>query len=189
MPSETLQSCIVNAATRLGTISTIASIDFQARRAHLVHDGRNLADICADRPQTSIKLMEAPAPISESSYILLVALSLPIETRLFRLRHRIAIRKRAQQIARMVTFISYNLQTKDYDRFVASFSNPWKKPDASERRRPVNFVFRCGFRRLAGTTRLLNIPMVLLAHLTFTSAGAATIGVSSLAAALKPSIG
>ena len=69
MPSETLQSCIVNAATRLGTISTIASIDFQARRAHLVHDGRNLADICADRPQTSIKLMEAPAPISESSYI------------------------------------------------------------------------------------------------------------------------
>src|SRR6516162_66016 len=106
MPSETLQSCIVNAATRLGTISTIASIDFQARRAHLVHDGRNLADICADRPQTSIKLMEAPAPISESSYILLVALSLPIETRLFRLRHRIAIRKRAQQIARMVTFIS-----------------------------------------------------------------------------------
>jgi len=133
MPSETLQSCIVNAATRLGTISTIASIDFQARRAHLVHDGRNLADICADRPQTSIKLMEAPAPISESSYILLVALSLPIETRLFRLRHRIAIRKRAQQIARMVTFISYNLQTKDYDRFVASFSNPWKKPDASER--------------------------------------------------------
>ena len=77
--------------------------------------------------------MEAPAPISESSYILLVALSLPIETRLFRLRHRIAIRKRAQQIARMVTFISYNLQTKDYDRFVASFSNPWKKPDASER--------------------------------------------------------
>ena len=133
MPSETLQSCIVNAATRLGTISTIASIDFQARRAHLVHDGRNLADICADRPQTSIKLMEAPAPISESSYILLVALSLPIETRLFRLRHRTAIRKRAQQIARMVTFISYNLQTKDYDRFVASFSNPWKKPDASER--------------------------------------------------------
>ena len=133
MPSETLQSCIVNAATRLGTISTIASIDFQARRAHLVHDGRNLADICADRPQTSIKLMEAPAPISESSYILLVALSLPIETRLFRLRHRIAIRKRAQQIARMVTFISYNLQTKDYDLFVASFSNPWKKPDASER--------------------------------------------------------
>src|SRR6516162_2168777 len=133
MPSETLQSCIVNAATRLGTISTIASIDFQARRAHLVHDGRNLADICADRPQTSIKLMEAPAPISESSYILLVALSLPIETRLFRLRHRIAIRKRAQQIARMVTFISYNLQTKDYDRFVASFSNPWKEPDASKR--------------------------------------------------------
>src|SRR5262249_23259994 len=55
--------------------------------------------------------------------------------------------------------------------------------------RLVNFVFRCGFRRVVGTTRLLNIPMVLWAHLTFTSAVAATIGVSSLAAALKPSIG
>jgi len=77
--------------------------------------------------------MEAPAPISESSYIACRHCSLPIETRLFRLRHRTAIRKRAQQIARMVTFISYNLQTKDYDLFVASFSNPWKKPDASER--------------------------------------------------------
>ena len=124
----------MNAATRLGTISTIASIDFQARRALLIHDSRNLADSALRRPTANFyQINGSPCPHLGIKLYCLSALSLPIETRLFRLRHRTAIRKRAQQIARMVTFISYNLQTKDYDRFVASFSNPWKKPDASER--------------------------------------------------------
>ena len=188
MPSETLQSCIVNAATRLGTISTIASIDFQAGRALLIHDGRNLADSALRRPQTSIKLMEAPAPISESGYIAC--------------RHcHYRSRRDCSACAIELPFASVRSRSRAWSRSFPTIYKPKTMTGLSPAfpipgkslmhlsGGPVNFVFRCGFHRLAGTTRLLNIPMVPWAHLTFTSAGAATIGVSSLAAALKPSIG
>jgi hypothetical protein len=51
---------------------------------------------------------------------------------LFRWRETI-IDERAKKIARMVEFICHGLQTKNYDQFVSSFSNPENEPDASER--------------------------------------------------------
>jgi hypothetical protein len=53
---------------------------------------------------------------------------------LFRWGRRAAIDHRAKKMARMVMFISDSLRTKNYDQFVASFSNPAREPDASERR-------------------------------------------------------
>ena len=155
----------------------------------MIHDGRNLADSALRRPTANFYQINGSAcPHLGIKLYCFSALSLPIETRLFRLRHRTAIRKRAQQIARMVTFISPIYKPKTMTGLSLAFPILGKSLMLLSGR-PVNFVFRCGFRRLAGTTRLLNIPMVLWAHPTFTSAGAATIGVSSLAAALKPSIG
>jgi hypothetical protein len=52
---------------------------------------------------------------------------------LFHWGRRAAIDERANKIARMVMFICNGLRTKNYNEFVASFSNPWKQPDASER--------------------------------------------------------
>jgi hypothetical protein len=52
---------------------------------------------------------------------------------LFRWGRRAAIDHRAKKMARMVMFISESLRTKTYDQFVASFSNPAREPDASER--------------------------------------------------------
>jgi hypothetical protein len=51
---------------------------------------------------------------------------------LFRWRET-TIDERAKKVARMVEFICYELQTKTYDQFVSSFSNPGNEPDASER--------------------------------------------------------
>jgi hypothetical protein len=44
-----------------------------------------------------------------------------------------AVEKRAKQIARMVLLIVDGLQTKTYEQFVASFSNPGNVPDALDR--------------------------------------------------------
>jgi hypothetical protein len=52
---------------------------------------------------------------------------------LFRFGRQSAIDERAKSMARMVMLISHSLRTKDYNQFVASFSNPAREPDASER--------------------------------------------------------
>ena len=52
---------------------------------------------------------------------------------MFRWRRQAAINDRAKNLARMVMFICHSLRTKNYDEFVASFSNPAREPDASER--------------------------------------------------------
>jgi len=52
---------------------------------------------------------------------------------LFRWGRQAAIDARAKSMTRMVMLICHSLQTKDYDQFVASFSNPAREPDASER--------------------------------------------------------
>lgn len=52
---------------------------------------------------------------------------------LFRWGRQAAINKRAKSLVRMVRLISHGLRSKDYDQFVASFSNPAREPDASER--------------------------------------------------------
>lgn len=46
-----------------------------------------------------------------------------------------AVEKRAKLLARMTTLIMRGLQTKTYEQFIASFSNPDGEPDASERQR------------------------------------------------------
>jgi hypothetical protein len=62
---------------------------------------------------------------------------------LFRSSHQGAIDARAKKIARMIVFICDGLRSKNYDDFVATFSNPWKQPDASERHaRQVCFQMR-----------------------------------------------
>jgi hypothetical protein len=53
---------------------------------------------------------------------------------LFHWGHKSAVEKRAKKIGRMVGFIFYSLRTKNYDQFVASFSNPGNEPDALQRR-------------------------------------------------------
>jgi hypothetical protein len=51
---------------------------------------------------------------------------------LFRL-HREIIDERAKQMARMVMLIIHGLQTKSYDEFAESFSNPGSTPSSFER--------------------------------------------------------
>ena len=43
------------------------------------------------------------------------------------------VEERAKLLARMVPLIMHGLQTKSYEQFVASFSNPGAEPDAFER--------------------------------------------------------
>jgi len=54
-----------------------------------------------------------------------------------------AVEERAKQIARMVMLIVHSLQTKSYDDFVESFSNPDSEPDSVERlNRQLRFQMR-----------------------------------------------
>jgi hypothetical protein len=54
-----------------------------------------------------------------------------------------AVEKRAKQIARMVLLIIDGLQTKTYDQFVASFSNPGNAPSTLARdNRELSFQMR-----------------------------------------------
>jgi hypothetical protein len=39
------------------------------------------------------------------------------------------VEERAKKVARMLFFIKHSMQTKTYDQFVASFSNPDEEPD------------------------------------------------------------
>ena len=41
--------------------------------------------------------------------------------------------RRAKRLARIVAFIVRGLQTKSYEQFIASFSNPGSEPDTSDR--------------------------------------------------------
>ena len=52
---------------------------------------------------------------------------------MFRWGRQSAINERAKMLAGMVMLICHGLRTKNYDEFVASFSNPAREPDASER--------------------------------------------------------
>jgi hypothetical protein len=52
---------------------------------------------------------------------------------LFGWGHKAAIEQRAQRVARMLFFIKHGMQTKTYDQFVASFSNPGDEPDVLKR--------------------------------------------------------
>jgi hypothetical protein len=53
------------------------------------------------------------------------------------------IDERAKQIGRMVMFIVHGLQTKSYDEFIESFSNPGAKPTLSERlKQELHFQMR-----------------------------------------------
>ena len=54
-------------------------------------------------------------------------------SRFVRWGRQTAINERAKSLARMVMFICLSLRTKNYEEFVASFSNPAREPDASER--------------------------------------------------------
>jgi hypothetical protein len=45
----------------------------------------------------------------------------------------VEVEARAKQVARMVMLIVHGLQTKSYDEFVESFSNPGKEPASLER--------------------------------------------------------
>jgi hypothetical protein len=47
---------------------------------------------------------------------------------MFGWRRRAAVGKRAKQIARMVLLVIDGLQTKTYEQFVVSFSNPGAVP-------------------------------------------------------------
>lgn len=47
---------------------------------------------------------------------------------LFGWGHKAEIEQRAQRVARMLFFIKHGMQTKTYDEFVASFSNPGDEP-------------------------------------------------------------
>jgi hypothetical protein len=48
-------------------------------------------------------------------------------------RHNAAVEKRVKLLARMTALILHGLQTKTYEQFIASFSNPGAEPDTSER--------------------------------------------------------
>lgn len=43
------------------------------------------------------------------------------------------ITERAEKVARMLSFIKHSMQSKTYDQFVASFSNPGGEPDVLQR--------------------------------------------------------
>jgi hypothetical protein len=60
------------------------------------------------------------------------------------------VEKRAKLLARMIDLIIYRLQTKTYEQFIASFSNPGAEPGAFERQRhELHFQMRisamCGY--------------------------------------------
>ena len=58
-------------------------------------------------------------------------------------RRRATVEKRAKQIARMVLLVIDGLQTKTYEQFVASFSNPATEPSMIERdNRELSFQMR-----------------------------------------------
>jgi hypothetical protein len=62
---------------------------------------------------------------------------------IFGLGRRLEVEARAKQIARMVMVIVHGLQTKSYDEFVESFSNPGNEPASLERlNRQVCFQLR-----------------------------------------------
>ena len=66
----------------------------------------------------------------------------------------VAVEKRAKLLARMVALIMHGLETKTYEQFIASFSNPGTEPDASERQRyELHFQMRiepkCGYDGMA----------------------------------------
>jgi hypothetical protein len=62
---------------------------------------------------------------------------------MFGLGRSAAVQKRAELIARMVGYVRHGLQTKSYEQFVESFSNPDGQPDVSDRhRRELNFQMR-----------------------------------------------
>jgi hypothetical protein len=51
------------------------------------------------------------------------------------------VEERAKKLARMLSFIKHGIQTRTYDQFVASFSNPGDEPDVLERYdRKVRFI-------------------------------------------------
>ena len=51
--------------------------------------------------------------------------------------------ERAKLLARMAALILHGLQTKTYERFIASFSNPGGEPDISERQsHKLHFLMR-----------------------------------------------
>ena len=52
---------------------------------------------------------------------------------MFRWGRQAAIDTRAKSVVRMVMLVSHGLRTKNYDEFVASFSNPAREPDESDR--------------------------------------------------------
>jgi hypothetical protein len=54
-----------------------------------------------------------------------------------------AVEKRVKLLARMTALILHGLQTKTYEQFVASFSNPGGEPDTSERQsHKLHFLMR-----------------------------------------------
>ena len=56
---------------------------------------------------------------------------------------RAAVEERAKLLARMVALILRGLQTKTYEQFIASFSNPGGEPDALERQSHIlHFLMR-----------------------------------------------
>ncbi len=62
---------------------------------------------------------------------------------MFGSERRTALEARAKQIARMVMVIVHGLQTKSYDDFAQSFSNPGNEPAALERlNRQICFELR-----------------------------------------------
>jgi hypothetical protein len=56
---------------------------------------------------------------------------------------RAAVEERAKLLARMVALILRGLQTKTYEQFIASFSNPGGEPDPLERQSHIlHFLMR-----------------------------------------------
>ena len=54
-----------------------------------------------------------------------------------------ALEKRANLLVRMTALVMHGLQTKTYEQFIASFSNPGAEPDTSERqRRELHFLMQ-----------------------------------------------
>jgi hypothetical protein len=54
-----------------------------------------------------------------------------------------AVEKRAKLLGRMTDLIMHGLQTKTYEQFIASFSNPGWEPDTFERQRQeLRFLMR-----------------------------------------------
>jgi hypothetical protein len=57
--------------------------------------------------------------------------------------HKAAVEERAKLLARMTALVLHGLQTKTYEQFIASFSNPGGEPDASERQsHKLHFLMR-----------------------------------------------